>query len=136
MNYEFECPDGHVFEVRCRMDERDDEHCCTYVEFPAEVGASVSPDDPTHLQIALSGKVCGKVGKRLISSPHVNDPNKCVLTYPGSMGLKAGYVHSHGPKMATKLQSGYGGVVTPTAKHEHPIAAGVQPEAAKNPKPL
>jgi hypothetical protein len=36
-----------------------------------------------------------------------------VPDYPGSKKHKAGYVHSHGDRSATKVQSGYGGCVNP-----------------------
>lgn len=35
--------------------------------------------------------------------------NTIILDYPGSKKHKAGYVHSHGDRPATKIQSGYGG---------------------------
>ena len=46
-------------------------------------------------------------------------PNKVTImtnvipSYPGCKKQKAGYVHSHGDKDATKIQSGYGGCVGP-----------------------
>jgi putative FmdB family regulatory protein len=32
-----------------------------------------------------------------------------IPSYPGSLKQKAGYVHTHGDRPATKVQSGYGG---------------------------
>lgn len=32
-----------------------------------------------------------------------------IPSYPGCKGQKAGYVHSHGARDASKIQSGYGG---------------------------
>ena len=36
-----------------------------------------------------------------------------VPTHPGAKANKAGYIHSHGDKPATKIQSGYGGAQGP-----------------------
>ena len=36
-----------------------------------------------------------------------------IPSYPGSKKQAAGYVHSHGDRPATKVQSGYGGTVNP-----------------------
>jgi putative FmdB family regulatory protein len=36
-----------------------------------------------------------------------------VPSYPGSLKQKAGYVHTHGDRPATKVQSGAGGCVNP-----------------------
>jgi len=34
---------------------------------------------------------------------------ECIPSYPGCMKQKAGHVHTHGDRPATKIQSGYGG---------------------------
>ncbi len=38
---------------------------------------------------------------------------KIIPMYPGAKKIKAGYIHSHGDKNATKIQSGPGGMVNP-----------------------
>jgi hypothetical protein len=107
--YDFECPDEHLYEVRCTYEDRQ---------------TKAHPCD-----------ACGKIGRSvLINAPRLNDPNKCVLSYPGSQRLKAGYVHSHGDKPATKIQAGYGGVLQENnRRHHHPIANNVIPETKKAP---
>lgn len=121
--YDFECPDGHIYEVRCSIAEREQAFACTHAVYT--VGA-VTGDEP-------GNEPCGQIGKRLISTPAM--PTTIVLDYPGSKRLKAGYVHSHGPRKASKIQSGYGGMVSPERKHLHPIANNVIPQAARFRKP-
>jgi putative FmdB family regulatory protein len=57
---------------------------------------------------------CDDVMKRQISAPHVF--TTIIPTYPGSGKHKAGYVHKHVNRPATKTQVGYGGGVSP----DHP----------------
>jgi putative FmdB family regulatory protein len=85
--YDYGCANDHVFEVRCHMDER-----------PAELPCEVC-GEPAHQQLRTPPKMF----------------NVIVPDYPGSKALKAGYVHSHGPKDATRIQSGYGGSQGPRA---------------------
>lgn len=107
--YDFRCPEGHDYEVRCSIAARVDPHLCG----------------------------CGLPGKLVIlTAPRVNDTSVVILDYPGSKRLKAGYVHSHGPKMATRVSSGYGGVVTPVQRHQHPIGDFAQPEAIRPKTPI
>ncbi len=107
-NYNYSCSNDHVFEVRCRIADRPDVTPC---------------------------EVCAEPAHREISVPHVNNPEHCVLDYPGSKRLKAGYVHSHGDKIGTKVMSGPGGMTRPDRKHEHPIAKNVIPEPVRFRKP-
>lgn len=37
-----------------------------------------------------------------------------IPSYPGCLRQKAGYVHTHGDRPATKIQSGYGGCTKPS----------------------
>lgn len=54
--------------------------------------------------------VCGTQMTRLISAPKTL--TTIVPTYPGSQKHKAGYVHRHVNRPATKTQVGVGGGVT------------------------
>jgi putative FmdB family regulatory protein len=106
--YEYRCQNDHVFDVRCSIAARPDVERC---------------------------QTCDRPATRLISVPHVNNPEHCVLDYPGSKRLKAGYVHSHGDKIGTKVMSGPAGMTRPDRKHEHPIAKNVIPEPVRFRKP-
>jgi hypothetical protein len=105
-NYDFECtgPEKHTHEISCSIADSLKQKFC-----------------PT----------CYEPMKRLISCPHINDPNKVILDYPGSKKLKAGYVHSHGDKVAEKTSVGYGGIIQANNfKHSHPLVDSglVKPE--------
>ena len=55
---------------------------------------------------------CSKTMQRIWKkSPAL--PTTIIIAYPGSKRLKAGYVHTHGDRPATKLQSGPGGMARP-----------------------
>ena len=54
---------------------------------------------------------CGGTKQRLACA--AKTLTTIIPSYPGSLKQKAGYVHSHGDKPATKVQSGPGGCVTP-----------------------
>lgn len=107
-NYDYQCDHGHdPYEVRCRIAQREDPHPC-----PA----------------------CGENGHQvLLGVPPLL--TVIIPDYPGSKRLKAGYVHSHGDRGATKLQMGVGGMVRPTSSAPHPIAAGSMPEPVRYRKP-
>ena len=99
-NYDFGCSNDHVQEVTCRIADREIPRVCD---------------------------VCGEPLKQLLLvAPAM--PTTIILDYTGSKRLKAGYVHSHGDKPATKLQFGYGGAVSPERKHHHPIADITKPD--------
>jgi putative FmdB family regulatory protein len=55
---------------------------------------------------------CGKKMKRLWRRGPVT-LTTIIPSYPGSLKQKAGYVHSHGDRPATKVQSGFGGCQNP-----------------------
>jgi len=77
--------------------------------------------------------VCPECGREIEHLCGRNDPVKCtcnclmekvwkkcpitlgeiIPSYPGSKKQAAGYVHSHADRPATKVQSGYGGIVNP-----------------------
>ena len=57
---------------------------------------------------------CTGESVRIVSMPH--QFNTIIPAYPGCKKQKAGYVHTHGDKPATKIQSGYGGCGSPTSK--------------------
>lgn len=117
--YDFECPNGHVFEVRCSVADREKEHFC-----PFEV--------MTHVGECR----CQLPGKRVIlEAPMLNDPNVRILDYPGSRKHKAGYVHSHGDKPVSKVSVGYGGANNPTTRALHPIVNHVRPDPVRFRKP-
>jgi putative FmdB family regulatory protein len=61
---------------------------------------------------------CGKPMQRRMSSPHIF--TTIIPTYPGSGKHKAGSVHKHVNRPATKTQVGYGGSVS----SDHPTGGG------------
>ncbi len=105
--YDFGCSAGdeHLFEHRCSIADK-----------PASIPC---PVEGCELQAT----------QKHIGVPAM--PTTIIVDYPGSKRLKAGYVHSHGPKAATKTQFGYGGAVSPERKHLNPVADNVIPEAVK-----
>lgn len=96
--YDFHCESGHDFERLLTISNRDEAQPCP---------------------------ICNGPSKRVyIGFPSM--PTTIVIDYPGSKKLKAGYVHSHGDKTATKVQSGFGGMVGGGApKDIHPLAKNV-----------
>lgn len=107
MKYTYGCKNDHEFEHVCSMNDKPETLPC--------------PE-------------CGEVAKGLIMGAPMLMTN-VVPSYPGCKKVKAGYVHSHGDKAATKVSSGFGGCVNPKTSAEDPIVNGVMPEAPKNPKP-
>ncbi|MHC4622124.1 MAG: FmdB family zinc ribbon protein [Planctomycetota bacterium] len=87
--YDFECSncDHEVLNEVCTIAEAEEGLCC-----PA----------------------CGGELERLIGAPNIF--TTIVPTYPGSAKRKAGHVHKHANRPATKTQVGFGGGVSP----EHP----------------
>mgnify|MGYP000420273367 CR=1 FL=1 len=72
---------------------------------------------------------CGADAKLVINwLPRVNNTDVVILDYPGSKALKAGYVHSHGPKNATKVSVGAAGALNPSPRPLHPLATAVSPD--------
>jgi len=58
---------------------------------------------------AIVCEKCSGDAIRIWAGTAPNLVNTIILDYPGSKKHKAGYVHSHGDRPATKIQSGYGG---------------------------
>jgi len=54
---------------------------------------------------------CGGTLERLVAAPTVL--TEIIPSYPGSLKQKAGYVHTHGDRPATKIMSGPGGCTSP-----------------------
>jgi putative FmdB family regulatory protein len=54
---------------------------------------------------------CQKNADRILSG--TKQLTTIIPSYPGCKKKKAGYIHTHGDKKATKIQSGYGGCVSP-----------------------
>lgn len=107
--YDYACEAGHEFEHRCSI-----------------------ADKPDVMPCPVEG--CGKPSKSFLGGvPALL--TTIIPSYPGCKKQKAGYIHSHGDKAATKVSSGYGGAVNPKTSAENPIVNGVMPEAPKNPKP-
>lgn len=79
--YDYRCPDGHFHEFRCSVSAKPETHTCP------SCGAEATP--------------------AITTAPPI--PKVIVLDYPGSKKLKAGYMHTHGDRKATKVQVGYGG---------------------------
>jgi putative FmdB family regulatory protein len=99
--YDYACPKGcEDYEVRCSIADRALPHPCP---------------------------LCGEHGKQVILTVPAM-PKVIVVDYPGSKKHKAGFVHSHGDKSATKTQVGFGGAVNRSHKPVDPIAALAQPE--------
>lgn len=72
---------------------------------------------------------CQSPAKMVLAwAPRVNNTEVVILDYPGSKALKAGYVHSHGPKNATKVMSGPAGMLNPSTRPLHPVSSTVQPD--------
>lgn len=127
--YTYSGPCGHITEHRCSISARPATLPCEEI-----VEQEVAPDVFAHVP-------CGQSTKQVIAYAPltwiVNDgdgPNgqtrkSTVLNTPSSLGTTAGTVHSHGPKMATKIMSGPYGVTRPEPRYDNPIARNVQPEA-------
>lgn len=106
MIHDYQCPQKHQFEVRC-----------SFADKPK------SPPCPE----------CGEEGHSIIAgAPSLL--TTIIPSYPGSKKHAAGYVHSHGDRAATKVQSGYGGCGNPSTKAVDPIAESVMPEPVRNPQ--
>ena len=63
------------------------------------------------VQTTLECPKCQKSADRKLGGTKVL--TNIIPAYPGCKRQKAGYVHTHGDKKATKIQSGYGGCVSP-----------------------
>ena len=138
--YEFRCPDGHDFEVRSSISGKPDAPPCPFEveDYPRPdlclsrhaQDEFVCPDCPSEKDI------CGKPGKQIfLTVPVIWIPgvtHERVFDYPGSKAQKAGYVHTHGDKPATRVQSGYGGTTSTSFKHHDEVADWVIPDKTKS----
>lgn len=110
--FEFRCSNQHDFELRCSISSKPESPPCPTCEAPAK-------------QVFLTPPP--------IWIPGVT--HQTVLDYPGSKAQKAGHVHTHGYKPATKVQSGYGGVTSTGYRHHDEVADWVKPDATRGSAP-
>lgn len=143
--YEYQCEDGHDFDVYCTISARPETPACTEVVFvphvsPSDLGLEPATDETLD---ALHGRpytqddvpgtlcLCGATSKRVFrTAPMIwtSETHSTILDYPGSKRQKAGYTMSHGDKAATRVSSGAGGMINPRTSAEHPMAARIMPE--------
>ena len=128
--YEYQCPEGHQFEIRCSTisAKPDAPECPCIVARP--VGHGNGGD---FCEGCAEEEVpCGLVAKQVFITPPVTwipgVDHKTVLDYPGSKGLKAGHVHTHGFKHVNKVSVGAGGALNPRTSAENPIVDRVIPD--------
>jgi len=143
--YEYQCEDGHDFEVYCTISARPEAPPCTEVVFvphvsPTDLGLEPTEDevpDPLHGRAYTQDNVpgtlclCGATSRRVFrTAPMIwtSETHNTVLDYPGSKSKKAGYTMSHADKAATRVSCGAGGMINPRTSAEHPMAARVMPE--------
>lgn len=127
--YEFECPEGHQFEIYCSISSKPDAPPC-----PCTVARKVGHDNGGSFceDCAEEEVPCGLTARQVFLTPPTTwipgVDHKTVLDYPGSKAHKAGHVHSHGFKHATKVSSGAGGMINPRTSAENPIVDRVIPD--------
>lgn len=136
--YEYECSEGHPFEVRSSISNKPDHPAC-----PCPVGTRHRPDlcdrrfshamdEPFCEFCPEESEPCEATSRQVIRTvpiawiPGVN--KETVLDYPGSKRLKAGYIHHMVDPGVKKVSSGYGGMLNPQTKERHPIGKAVQAE--------
>ena len=95
-NYDYQCEAGHRSEHRFRISDRPETVPCPTCGLDAIFGIFQVPAMPTMI----------------------------VVDYPGSKKFKAGYTMSHGDKRGTRIQTGYGGKVTPRDEGPPPDPSG------------
>ncbi len=78
---------------------------CTECSHEEEVLCKAGEDSQECSKCGAPAKKFWKQGPRTLT--------EIVPSYPGSLKQKAGYVHTHGDRPATKVQSGPGGCVNP-----------------------
>jgi hypothetical protein len=124
--YEWSCPDGHTFEIYCSISSKPEAPPCPEVLYYE----SVESDDPNVAPV--KPVECGKPAHQVFLTPPTTwipgVDHKTVLDYPGSKAHKAGHVHSHGFKYATKVSAGAGGMINPRTSAEAPIVNRVIPD--------
>ena len=134
--YEFLCEAQHTFEIYCSISSKPDHPSCPIeVVYPVPAVAIMCTEhEPgcTCKQPAPERGPCGAPSKQVFLTPPTTwipgVDHKTVLDYPGSKAHKAGHVHSHGFKHATKVSSGAGGMINPRTSAENPIVDRVIPD--------
>lgn len=131
--FEFACPEGHTFEIYCSISSKPEAPPCPVaLFFERSEPVEVTCDDETVTMTPVQPHVCGLPARQVFLTPPTTwipgVDHKTVLDYPGSKGLKAGHVHSHGFKHATKMSVGAGGVINPRTSPENPIVDRVIPD--------
>lgn len=133
--YEYECPQGHQFEIYCSISSKPDAPPCPCVvetgERPA-IGCLTHDASETCERCTSYTEPCALPARQIFLTPPTTwipgVDHKTVLDYPGSKAHKAGTVHSHGFKHATKVSSGAGGMINPRTSAEAPIVNNVIPD--------
>jgi predicted nucleic acid-binding Zn ribbon protein len=140
--YEFRCEAGHDFEHRCGISSKPDQLACPahLVRYHFDMHEPVEGDSETWCEKCGGAPlICGKPAKQVfLTPPPIWIPgvtHQTVLDYPGSKAQKAGHVHSHGYKPATKVQSGYGGVTSTAFRHNDEVANWVKPDGSSGTTP-
>lgn len=127
--YEYECPEGHQFEIYCSISSKPDAPPC-----PCVVARPVGHGNGGDFceDCAEEEVPCALPARQIFLTPPTTwipgVDHKTVLDYPGSKAHKAGTVHSHGFKHATKVSSGAGGMINPRTSAEDPIVNNVIPD--------
>lgn len=81
------------------------DYCCTKCGFEEEVICKATRKKQKCSECGGSSERVWRKGPPTLT--------EIVPSYPGSLKQKAGYVHSHGDRPATKVQSGFGGCGNP-----------------------
>lgn len=128
--YEYKCEDGHVTEHRCMPSNMPQERACDHKVAGYRIDIHEAPTTPV---------LCGKPARRAFITPPtlwiVDHTHNTVLDTPSAKANKAGYVHTHGDKPSTKVQSGAGGMCRPDFKHHDEVANWVKPDGTKGTAP-
>lgn len=123
--YEYACPEGHQFEIYCSISSKPDAPPCPEVLYYERL-------EPTEMAQPVEPHVCGLPARQVFLTPPTTwipgVDHKTVLDYPGSKAHKAGHVHSHGFKYATKVSVGAGGAINPRTSAENPLAQRIIPD--------
>ena len=104
MLYDYDCAQGHRFEIRSSVADKPVAPPCP------ECG------EPAHFVITKAPALFTTI----------------IPSYPGSLKLKAGYVHSHGDKPATKTMSTSSGMIHQGAPAEWTKNVIQNPESPYN----
>lgn len=137
--YEYECPEGHQFEIYCSISSKPENPPCPvsirmrFREDKCEQQMSHGRDGAAQCDVCpVEPEPCELPARQVFLTPPTTwipgVDHKTVLDYPGSKAHKAGHVHSHGFKYATKVSSGAGGMINPRTSAEAPIVNRVIPD--------